>query len=87
MQYLFEERPPFMKVVTPKIQHLSENKASMALEFKEDYIGNLRIPCLHGGVVTTLVDHCSGFCAWSTLRDPSTSVSTVDIRVDFLAPA
>lgn len=76
-----------MKIVTPKVEHLSNNKASMALEYKEEFVGNLRVPCLHGGVVTTLVDHCSGFCAWSTLTDPCSSVSTVDIRVDFLAPA
>mmetsp|Transcript_11723 Transcript_11723/g.17762 ORF Transcript_11723/g.17762 Transcript_11723/m.17762 type:complete len:189 (+) Transcript_11723:52-618(+) len=86
-RYLFEERPPFIKLFGPKVDSLSKNKVSMSLEFKEEFVGNLRMPCLHGGVAATLIDHCSGMCAWSTLSDPHSTVSTVDLRIDYLLPA
>jgi acyl-coenzyme A thioesterase PaaI-like protein len=59
----------------------------MALPFKHDLVGSLRIPALHGGVAATFIDHCSGLCAWSVLRDPHQTVSTIDLRVDYLSPA
>lgn len=59
----------------------------MILPFKPELIANLRLPALHGGVTASLIDHCSGLCAWSTLRDPHQTLSTVDIRVDYLSPA
>lgn len=70
-----------------KVISIEENKASMSLDFHNDLVGNLRIPSLHGGVTATFIDHCSGLCAWSTLRDPYQTVSTVDLRVDYLSPA
>lgn len=41
----------------------------------------------HGGVAATIVDHAGGFVAWSSLSNPRLTVSTVDLRIDYLAPA
>lgn len=45
------------------------------------------IPCLHGGIVASLIDHVGGFTCWSSLYTPFQRVSTVDLRVDYLRPA
>jgi uncharacterized protein (TIGR00369 family) len=81
------ERPPFVKLLGIKVLSIGENRATMGLPFKDDLVGNLRLPALHGGVAAAFIDHCSGLCAWSTLRDPHQTLSTVDLRVDYLSPA
>ena len=49
-------------------------------------MGDFRRPALHGGVLSSLIDTAGGVAAWSALG-PGESVSTVDLRVDFLEPA
>ena len=45
------------------------------------------MPCLHGGVAAAIIDHCGGFCAWTTLDDSNYLVSTVSLSLDYLTPA
>jgi uncharacterized protein (TIGR00369 family) len=56
------------------------------LPVREDLIGDIRRPALHGGVLSALIDTAGGMAAWSALGDHE-SVSTVDLRVDYLEPA
>jgi uncharacterized protein (TIGR00369 family) len=58
----------------------------LTLAVREDFIGDPRRPALHGGVVSSLIDTAGGLAAWSALT-PGESVSTVDLRVDYLEPA
>ena len=58
----------------------------ITLPVREDFVGDPRRPALHGGVVSALVDTTGGAAAWAALG-PGESVSTVDLRVDFLEPA
>src|SRR5262249_47288117 len=48
-------------------------------------LGDASRPALHGGVIATLIDTCGGFAVWSQvgLED---RVSTIDLRIDYLAP-
>ena len=48
--------------------------------------GIVRRPALHGGVLSSLIDVAGGLAAWSVLANDE-SVSTVDLRVDYLEPA
>lgn len=43
--------------------------------------------CRHGGVIAALLDHTAGFTAWAALPDLKSRVSTVNLRVDYVAPA
>lgn len=70
-----------------QVETVEPGKLTLRMPFKSIFTGNPMTPCLHGGVTAALLDHCGGFCAWSTLTDPQKRVSTVDLRVDYLAPA
>jgi uncharacterized protein (TIGR00369 family) len=78
---------PFIKILNPVVLDLSPGSLTMSIGYHNDLIGNPRIPCLHGGVIATLIDHCAGFCAWTCLNSTSSVLSTVDLRIDYLAPA
>ena len=61
-------------------------RAVLVLAVRPEFVGDPRRPALHGGVLSTLIDTAGGVAAWSVLP-PGESVSTVDLRVDFLEPA
>ena len=78
---------------TEYVQHLGMRFRSVAsgsvvmeVPFRPELIGNPVLPALHGGVVSSLLDTCGGAAVWSLLRRGD-SVSTVDLRVDYLRPA
>jgi len=80
---------PFMRdVFKPEVQRLEAGKIVMSLPFKPELVGKSTHPaCLHGGVVAAMFDHVGGFCAWSALDTSRKTVSTIDLRVDYLLPA
>jgi uncharacterized protein (TIGR00369 family) len=83
---LMEEHAPFSRLLGVKGEHLEPGRAVVSLPVREDFVGDPRRPALHGGVLSALIDTAGGAAAWSALG-PGESVSTVDLRVDFLEPA
>jgi uncharacterized protein (TIGR00369 family) len=65
---------------------VGHGRAVLRLPVREELVGDPRRPALHGGVVSALIDTAGGLAAWSALGTHET-VSTVDLRVDFLEPA
>ena len=61
-------------------------RAVLSLPVRPDHVGDPRRPALHGGVLSSLIDTAGGVAAWSALG-PNETVSTIDLRVDFLEPA
>jgi uncharacterized protein (TIGR00369 family) len=57
----------------------------LLLPVREEHLGDVRRPALHGGVVSALIDTAGGIAAWSALAQGE-AVSTVDLMVDFLEP-
>jgi uncharacterized protein (TIGR00369 family) len=82
-----ERQSPFGSFLSPQVIDLSPGKIKMRIPFRKEFIGNISVPCIHGGAVSAIIDHCGGNCAWSGLNDITNTVSTVDIRVDYLRPA
>ncbi|HET7294765.1 MAG TPA: PaaI family thioesterase [Vicinamibacteria bacterium] len=82
----FEEFSPFNRLLGLKGESIEPGRAVMLLPVREDFVGDPRRPALHGGVVSALVDSAGGAAAWSALEHGE-SVSTVDLRVDYLEPA
>jgi uncharacterized protein (TIGR00369 family) len=83
---LIEEQAPFNRLLGVKGELIEPGRALLSLPVREDFVGDPRRPALHGGVLSALIDSAGGAAAWSALG-PGESVSTVDLRVDFLEPA
>jgi len=81
-----EALSPFNRLLGLKGEHAEPGRVVMLLPVREDFIGDPRRPALHGGVISSLIDTAGGAAAWSALEHGET-VSTVDLRVDFLEPA
>jgi uncharacterized protein (TIGR00369 family) len=83
---LMEEVVPFNRYLGIRGGDAREGWAVLLLPVRPEHIGDPRRPALHGGVLSALIDTAGGVAAWSALPQGET-VSTVDLRVDFLEPA
>ena len=86
MEALIAEHIPFHKMLGLRIQTMGEGKARASLPFRPELIGDPLRPAIHGGVIATILDACGGFAVWGNLTMED-RVSTIDLRVDYLAPA
>jgi uncharacterized protein (TIGR00369 family) len=83
---VMEEFSPFNQLLGIKGERIERGRVVMLLPVREDFVGDPRRPALHGGVISSLIDAAGGAAAWSALGEDE-SVSTVDLRVDYLEPA
>jgi uncharacterized protein (TIGR00369 family) len=83
---LMERHVPFNRLLGIRGESLRPGRAVVMLPVRAELVGDPRRPALHGGVVSALIDTAGGAAAWSALA-PGESVSTVDLRVDYLEPA
>lgn len=83
---LFEAGIPFCRDLGMKILQLDAEKVQILLPFSERLIGDPRRPALHGGVISTLLDTAGGAIAMTTIDMQQETISTVDMRVDYLLP-
>lgn len=83
---VIEEYSPFNKFLGIKGERVERGRAVLVVPVRPEFVGDPRRPALHGGVVSALIDTAGGAAAWSALG-PDESVSTVDLRVDYLEPA
>ncbi len=81
-----EQHVPFNKHLGIKGETVESGRAVLLLPVKPEFVGDPRRPALHGGVLSALIDTAGGVAAWSALT-AAESVSTVDLRVDYLEPA
>jgi uncharacterized protein (TIGR00369 family) len=83
---VMERHVPFNRFLGLRGESIGDGRAVLILPVRPEFVGDPRRPALHGGVVSTLIDTAGGVAAWSVLH-PGESVSTVDLRVDYLEPA
>jgi uncharacterized protein (TIGR00369 family) len=83
---LMQEHVPFNRYLGIEGESASTGRAVLRLPVRHEHLGDTRRPALHGGVLSSLIDTAGGVAAWSALG-PHETVSTVDLRVDFLEPA
>lgn len=81
-----EEFAPFNKLLGIRSESVESGRCVLTLPVRPEFVGDPRRPALHGGVLSALIDTAGGAAAWSALA-PGESVSTVDLRVDYLEPA
>jgi len=82
---IMEEHVPFNRFLGIQGVEGGEGRCVLLLPVKPEFVGDPRRPALHGGVISALLDTAGGIAAWSSLKHGE-SVSTVDLRVDFLEP-
>jgi uncharacterized protein (TIGR00369 family) len=83
---IMEEHVPFNRYLGLRGESIGHGRAVMVLPVRPEFVGDPRRPALHGGVLSALIDTAGGVAAWSALGHGET-VSTVDLRVDYLEPA
>jgi uncharacterized protein (TIGR00369 family) len=77
---------PFNKYLGIAVDEAREGFCRLKLPFRDELIGDAARPALHGGVISTLIDTAGGFAVWTQLNGIDDRVSTIDLRVDYLAP-
>jgi uncharacterized protein (TIGR00369 family) len=83
---IMEEQVPFNRLLGIRGESVGHGRAVLGLPVRDEHVGDPRRPALHGGVLSSLIDTAGGLAAWSALSAHET-VSTVDLRVDYLEPA
>ncbi|HVR70521.1 MAG TPA: PaaI family thioesterase [Vicinamibacteria bacterium] len=83
---LMEDHVPFNRYLGLRGESIGPGRAVMVLPVRPEFVGDPRRSALHGGVLSSLIDTAGGVAAWSALN-PGETVSTVDLRVDYLEPA
>lgn len=80
-----ENQIPFNRYLGIKATELKEGFARLEVPFRPELIGDPLRPAIHGGVLSTLIDTCGGAAAFTLITPPDT-LSTIDLRVDYLRP-
>ena len=85
LQVFLEDFIPFNKFLGIRVAAMRDGFVRLELPFRAEFIGDARRNALHGGVISTLSDTCGGFALWTKIALDD-RMSTIDIRVDYLAP-
>ncbi len=83
---VMEEHVPFNRYLGFRGESAGGGRCVLTVPVRPEFVGDPRRPALHGGVISSLIDTAGGLAAWTALS-PTESVSTVDLRVDYLEPA
>ncbi len=79
-------RVPHAAAMGIELVDATEEGAWMKIPYAPHLIGNPETGVVHGGVVTTLLDHASGLAVMCALTE-FMSIATLDLRIDYHAPA
>jgi len=77
---------PFAKALGMTLERIEKSKATLSIPYQDKLVGNPLTRVVHGGVVTALLDHASGFAVISAL-DRIDSIATLDLRIDYMRAA
>ncbi len=77
---------PQAKALNMKVIDASAANAWLSVPYDEKLIGNVETGVIHGGVITTLLDHTCGMAVQLALS-ARMSIATLDLRIDYMKPA
>ncbi|MBN1277215.1 MAG: thioesterase family protein [Deltaproteobacteria bacterium] len=94
----FNEKIPFNKVLGLKVESISYKSVKVSFQMRHELMGHYNRGMLHGGVISSVIDVAGGLSALMGVQQKMSgesleariakfgSVSTIDVRVDFLRP-
>jgi len=77
---------PFAMATGMSVSDVGPARASLALPWREDLVGDPRSGVLHGGIITALIDNACGTAVICSLTEMA-GIATLDLRIDYLRPA
>ncbi|HCP47176.1 MAG TPA: thioesterase [Deltaproteobacteria bacterium] len=86
IRQFMEQQIPFNAFLGIEVVALESGSAALKLPFREQLIGDPVRPALHGGTLAMLADTAGGAAVFSAIQFGDT-ISTIDLRVDYLRPA
>ncbi len=82
----FMREIPFHHRTGIEIMEVSQGRALMKLPYSPELVGNPDTGVLHGGIVTALLDACSGLAVFMNV-ERLMAIATLELRIDYLRPA
>ncbi|MBU2512602.1 PaaI family thioesterase [bacterium] len=75
---------PYFKLQTMSIKDIGYGSSRLEIELKKDHLQPFGV--VHGGVFASLID-AAGFWAVFSQADPEVGMTTVELKLNYLAPA
>lgn len=82
----FIEAIPHSRALGMAMLEIGDGWALMALDWREDLVGDPETGVVHGGVVTALLDTCGGASVMAHPAAPG-GTATIDLRIDYMRGA
>lgn len=82
----FIESIPHARALGMQLQELGPGRAVISLPWNPDLVGDPRSGVIHGGVISALMDTCSG-AAVMAHPDGASVTATIDLRIDYMRAA
>ena len=73
---------PHSKRLGMRFVSVDRNRASLALDYNPDLIGDPETRVMHGGAITTLLDQTAGLASLAGFQRP-VSVATLSLSIDY----
>ncbi len=83
----FERDVAFNRLVGLRVTDISPGRCRCTVPFRDELVGDPFRPALHGGVASWLADTAGGLAVFAAIGTLDARVSTIDLRVDYYAPA
>jgi len=77
---------PHAKPLGMRFVSVGEGRATLALDYNAELIGDPASRVMHGGAITTLLDQTAGFASVAGFAKPI-GVATLNLHIDYMRPS